>query len=345
MLMAVWTISLFLGLASIAIMLVLIGVRVVHERRRSADMDFRKRLLSALIRFSEDDDAGALKAVVERTPPAVVTDASSEFLSLLRGDERQRIEAVLAGAGLPAFLRRQLLKANEAQRIHAAEMLTAFPEPATLDSLKAALGDRSREVRITAAIALAELETLPPLADLLGRIGSGGQRSRRLIELFQSFPPERNDELRAYAAKPGNPPFVRAAAIDALSLAGNLRLLPFFEACAGDPALEVAAAAIRAIGRNAHPGSAPTVLAAMGSGNWEVRSEAAEAAGRIGIEQAVEPLCGLLEDPEWAVRYAAGKSLRDMGERGAAALKAIAEAGTARSQRTASLVLEEGLAA
>ena len=128
-------------------------------------------------------------------------------------------------------------------------------------------------------------------------------------------------------------------------MAGDYQFLGGFEDLARDPSPEVAAAALRALGRVGHPAASGTVLAALGSTDWEVRSEAADATGRIGIAEAIGPLVFLLDDGEWAVRYAAGKSLRKLGAAGMEALQRAAREGTSRSQRTASLILSEGLAA
>jgi HEAT repeat protein len=300
-------------------------------------------VLSALIQFSDDDDRSALISALGPLQKAVVADAGFEFLELLRGRERAGIEAVFAEIGLPDFIRSRLRRGNEADRIHAAEMLTAFSGAETVRSLGAALEkDHAREVRIAAAIALSELDELPPLDTMLSRIGPRGQRSRRLVDLFQSLPPDRLDELAAYAAQKHGPSFIRAAAVDALSLSGDYRFLPLFEQLAGDQAPEAAAAAIRALGRCGHPAASSTLLAAMDSPDWQIRAEAADAAGRIGVEAAVERLSALLGDSEWAVRYAAGKSLKALGATGLEELRRIARDEGSRSQRTASMVLAEG---
>jgi HEAT repeat protein len=345
MLFYVWTLSIVIGSIALATMVVLVVLRVFHERGRARDTILRSELMTSLIRFSEDGDRQSLMAVLEEIPDAIVADSGFEFLSLLRGGERHRIEQVFAETGLPDFVRRRLRKGNEAERIHSAEILTAFPGTASVDALLDALGDRSREARIAAAISLNALGALPPLQTVLERIGPKGLRSRRLIDLFESLPADRGDELLGNALKADGTPFVRAAAIEALSLSGDYRFLSAMERLARDPSPEVAAAALRAIGRFGHPTASETVLAALGSTDWEVRKEAAEAAGRIGIAEAVEPLTSLLGDGEWAVRYAAGKSLKEIGTAGMEALQRTAMEETSRSQRTASLILSEGLAA
>ncbi|MEO4002020.1 HEAT repeat domain-containing protein [Mesorhizobium sp. CAU 1732] len=345
MLFYIWTLSIVIGSSALAIMIVLVVLRILHERRHARDEILRRKLMTSLIRFSEDGERDALMAVLGEIPAAIVADSGFEFLSLLRGDERQRIEDVFGETRLPEFARRRLRKGNEAERIHSAEILTAFPGTASVEALLEALDDRSREVRIAASISLNALGALPALQTVLERIGPRGLRSRRLIDLFESLPADRSGELLANALMEDGSPFVRAAAIEALSLTEDYRFLREVEVLARDRSPEVAAAALRALGRSGHPAAAGTVLASLGSGDWEVRREAAEAAGRIGIAEAVESLTSLLGDGEWAVRYAAGKSLKEIGATGMEALRRTAVEETSRSQRTASLILSEGLAA
>ena len=345
MLFYIWTLAIVMGLSALVVMVVLVVLRIIHEKRVAQNEILSQKLMTSLIRFSEDGERQALAIVLEEVPTTIVIDSGFEFLSLLRGDERRKIEEVFGATGLPDFARTRLRKGNEAERIHSAEVLTAFPGTSSADALLEALGDRSPEVRIAAAISLNVLGALPPLESVLGRIGSRSLRSRRLIDLFESLPSDRSGELLATALKQDGSPFARAAAIEALSRSGDYSFLNELEDLARDPSPEVAASALRALGRSGHPAAAGTVLASLGSADWEVRREAAEAAGRIGIHAAVQPLTSLLGDGEWAVRYAAGKSLKEIGTVGMEALERTAGQEASRSQRTASLILSEGLAA
>ena len=342
----IWDLSILLSALSLVIMLFLIARRVLQERRGRAQADERRQLLTALIAFTENRDREALKMVVLAVPSGVAINAGFEFISLLRGEEYDDVLAAFNECGLPARVGKQLEKGNSAERIHAAEMLAALRSENAVASLLSALDrDRSREVRIAAAIALCDLGSLPPLGIALDKIGVAGQRSRRLIELFRRFPPARFEELRDHAARTEAVPFIRAAAIDALARAAGFHFADFFARTAGDQSPEVAAAALRALGLTGHA-EAPFILAsAMANGDWDVRAAAADAAGRLGLAGLAAPLSVLMDDEAWTVRYAAANALRSFGQPGERLLRDIAASEVSRSQRTASLILAEGPAA
>ncbi|MCX8568370.1 HEAT repeat domain-containing protein [Aminobacter sp. MET-1] len=344
MLGLVWTTSIVLSSLSLAVMVFLVLRRVIFQRRVDRDAAARRKLLKVLIQFSQTRDRDLLKAAVLETPAHVALDAGFEFLSLLRGDEHADVIAAFVECGLPERARRRLVKGNEAERIHSTEMLAAFGGDETVAALLATLDrDRSREVRIAAAIALSDLAALPLLDVTLARIGVAGQRSRRLIELFRRFPSPRFGELKDYAADVEAVPFVRSAAIEALAQSGDPVFADFFGELALHGPPEVAAAAVRGLGKIGLPSTAAIVVEAMSSSDWAVRSDAAEAAGRLGLAHLVDPLANLLDDEEWTVRYAAAKALRAMVPHGEMALEQIARSETSRRQRTASLVLSEGV--
>jgi HEAT repeat protein len=344
MLWFVWTLSILLAATSLLVMLALIFRRMLLQRRTRRYGEARRLLHTALISFSEDNNAKALEDVLRAVPARIATDAGFEFLGLLRGEEHARIIDMFAASGLPMHIIGQLCNGNEAARLHAAEMLAAFPsEDATARLLAALDGDRSPEVRIAAAMSLSDLGFLPPLQEMLRRIGPGAQRSRRLVELFRRFPADRLGELEELA-RSSQAPAVRAAAVDALSAAGDYRLAEFFRTLAKDASVDVSAAAIRALGRLGHPDAEAVITEAIGNGNWEVRAAAADAAGRIGAAQLVEPMAPLLDDEVWTVRYAAAKAMRLIVPAGEEMLRHIASNQASRSQRTASLVLDEGIA-
>jgi HEAT repeat protein len=346
MLWQLWSTSILLSAVSLAVMIVLIGRRLILQRRERAKAEARQRLFKALISFSQDREREQLKKVLLSIPVPAALDAGFEFLSLLRGEEHDDVIGVFIECGFPDHVRTQLERGNEAARIHAAEMLAAFRSRDAVGALLSALDrDRSREVRIAVSISLCALDALPPLKTVLSRIGIAGQRSRRLVELFRRLPAESIEELKEFAARGDVAPFIKAAAMDALAQTGDFQLAGFFLSATKDPSPEVAAAAIRALGRIGHPDVSAVLAEAMASADWRVRSEAAETAGRLGLAHLLGPLARLLEDETWTVRYAAAKAMRAIAPQGERMLQEIASTQTSRSQRTASLVLAEGPAA
>ncbi len=343
MLISIWFISLGLSLISIMVMLVLVVRRFISDREQAKYASLQKQLRQQLISFTADHDEDALIVALGKVPPSVAVEASFAFLELLRGEDRTEIVWALAAAGLPDHIRQRLKSGNEAQRLSAAEFLTAFSFPETRVALVEALHKGTREVRIAASISLARLNWLPPLPEVLQAIGPNGQRSRRLIDLFHALSTERSDEIIAVAVDGQRPAFLRASAIDALGRMGQYQFIEAFEEMAQVAEPEVAAAAVRAIGLIGHPRSAEAVVNALKSEAWEVRLEAAEAARKIGVQQARDGLIDLLGDDEWTVRYMAAKSLLMMGGDNLLALETAAMGEASRRQRTASLVLAEGI--
>lgn len=339
----IWHLSILLSALSLVIMLFLIARRLLQERWARVAADQRRQLMTALIAFTENRDREALKATVLGVPAGTAIDAGFEFISLLRGEERDDVLVAFNECGLSARVGRQLRKGNVAERVHAAEMLAALgSEDASANLLAALTQDRSREVRIAAAIALCDLGSLPLLGTALDFVGVAGQRSRRLIELFRRFPRSRFNELAVHASRADASPFIRAAAVDALAHAGGFGFADFFANLAGDAAPEVVAAAVRALGLTGHA-EAPAILKrAMTNDDWDVRAAAAESAGRLGLPELAAPLSRLMGDEVWTVRYAAANALRSFGQPGERLLREIASAEVSRSQRTASLILAEG---
>ncbi|MBO6633895.1 HEAT repeat domain-containing protein [Parvibaculum sp.] len=345
MLQFIWIVSLLLCGIAFAVTFVLAALRYLDDRRQSGDTIARKRLFTALIRFTEDDDKPALQRVLAETPPRVIANAGFEFTGLLRGEDEARVEQAFGDADLGVYVRRRLRRGDEAERIYCTEMLTAFPGRQTVRSLTTALDDPSREVRIASALALVRLGVAPSIGTLLDRIGVQGQRSRRLVDLFRALGETGTEEIRTFISNGVGAPFLRAAAIEALSTVSDYRLIALFEDLASDPSSEVAAASIRALGRHGRPESAGAVIRGLRRADWQVRSEAAEAVGRLGLSQAIDELAELLGDEEWVVRYAAGKALRNFGAEGRRVLEHAAVSQSSRGQRTASMILAEDQAA
>jgi HEAT repeat protein len=156
------------------------------------------------------------------------------------------------------------------------------------------------------------------------------------------LPADRRIELKDFALRRQEPSFTRTAAIETLGNGGDPGLRDFMQSQAHEASSDVAAAAIRALGRIGHPASAEVVIRAMRQTKHNhLRADAAEAAGRIGAPDFLGPLATMLSDDTWTVRYAAGRALRAIPG-GIELLKRLGNGTASRQQRMASLVLSEG---
>lgn len=348
-LLLLWLVSLVLvGIALLA-MALLIVARVVRAAREERRQTVRRRLLPLLLAAGEGGADEDLLAETRRHE-LVAADLAIELFELVRGDDLTRFAALLAEAGIPNVLMRRLVKGDERARILAAETLAFFPGEASRQALDQALDDRSGDVRLAAAIALADSGSTPPLRRLVTIVSSGEEiRTRRLVELFRRMAEERSAQLLELARDATVPVAVRAACVEALATTGNYTLVQALAEIADqarhDAGPELVAECVRALGELRHPSGRSTIDWGLGSADWQVRAEAAEAAGRIGLVEVAPRLGALLADDVWWVRFRAGEALAALGEAGRDTLRELAHTGGGRKQRTAALILaERGLA-
>jgi HEAT repeat protein len=334
-----WTLSLVLSLAALAIMAGLIVARMVSARRSATRKAFRDQLVPRLLE-------GAPDAEIERLPQArtLLAQIAGELISIVRGDERDQFVATATRLGVAETLARQLRRGSHRERILAAESLAHFPDDRTTDALDAALDDRSADVRLTAALALASSGRSPPLAALVERLRLGiSEQSMLLVTLIQEIARERPEESRALLLDPAAPATLKAAAIDALSGSGDYSLVPVIARLAveaPDDAPELPRY-LRALGQLHHPAARPAIVRGLASRTWFVRAAAAEAAGRIGLADLLHELEDLLDDGDWWVRYRAGEAIARLGEQGRRRLAVVSKAGSPRAREVARLSLVE----
>jgi HEAT repeat protein len=340
-----WLVSLGLALAALLIMISLIVGRGIAGRRNRSREDERRRLIPLLLSAGPSRQANedALRA------PDLLTDLSVDLIQLVRGEDKANLVASAARLGVPQRLLERLRSGTPRVRVTAAEALAAFPNEKCVEALVEALDDPNADVRLTAAISLAEIDRAPPAALLIDRLGIGtSENSMLIVSLFEEIARTRSEEIKALIVHPSYPSAVKAAAIDALSLSGDYSLVPIISdlALASDPADEELPRFLRALGGFAHPAGGPAVRHCLASPVWWVRAAAAEAAGRIGLLDTALRLAELLGDADWWVRFRAGEALVHLGEPGRRLLGEVARCGSEEARLAAALTLgEHGLAA
>jgi HEAT repeat protein len=280
-----------------------IAREVLVPRLTDAGDDARTALLAALppLRDAGDVDAviGCLALRHEPTRTAAI-----ELLG--RSDEHAVLPRVLAALERPGtrqgavrvlgFLRPDhctrlvelLDDSQQGIRQAAAEGLARCATPAVRASLIGALRDEP-ETRVRCA-----------LVDALG--AAGGAEAARVLEgmLDAADPALRFTVVRALGrtrAPEAMPPLVRLLA---------------------DPAPEFQAAALHALGQLGDPRAAEPVAAHLRDRDRDLRLTAAFALRELGSDRVVGFLLQALDDPAWAVRHAAVRTLGAVGAPAAA---------------------------
>ncbi len=337
---ALWAVSLGLACLALMIMCGLIVLRLLAHRREG-ELAARRRTLIPLLLGDASDEA------VQRAVPKgslILNDLAIELIQLVRGEERDRFVATATRLGVTEHLHQTLRRASVRARMVAAETLAHFPDPFTTDALETALEDRSAEVRLTAALALATSDRAPDARRMVDLLGLGvREHSMLIVALFQEISRTRPGEIRALIDAADCPPTVKAAAIEALAASGDYSMVPSIVelALAADPAGEELPRYLRALGAFQHPAAAPAIVRWLGAPTWWVRSAAAEAAGRVGLHGTAKTLAALLDDPDWWVRFRAGEALVRLGEQGSRLLAECSEHGAERARSAAKMTLAE----
>lgn len=334
-LQSLWELSLLLcALAVLAVAGLLLARGVGGQRARRRET-IRRTLLPAMLR-GETVDMGGTRLARE-----VAAGLMVELAELVRGSDRDSLIAGARAAGAAdEFLRRLRARAPQ-DRLLAAEALAQFPEH-TDAVAKVALGDLNADVRLGAALALAQEGRAPPVGELVRRLGIGTtEHSLLAVSLMRDLARTDPHAVEALLYDLELPDAVKLAATDALAESGAVdhALLVAWMAEAADEESELRPRIFRALGRIGHPAGHGAILAGLESPDWRVRASAAEAAGRSALKAAVPQLAMLLNDGEWWVRLRAGEALARLGSKGRLALHnaALGDAPVARGAAKATL--------
>ncbi|TFI59258.1 HEAT repeat domain-containing protein [Sphingomonas parva] len=336
-----WTLSVATAAVALAIMIGLVIARTAVTWSRSGREAERRRLVPVLLAGAAGTDRRA------RDRP-LLTDITVELIRLVRGSERDRLIDAASRLGVAARLQRRLDSGSPRVRIAAVEALSEFPDEESTDRLLTALSDRSADVRLSAALALAARDRAPSAVTLVDLLGIGTTEHSLLVRaLFSDIARTRPDEIKALILSGGVPVGAKAAAVDALSASGDYSLVPMVArlVCETPTGDSIVARYLHALGEFGHPAAAEAVKRGLSSWDADVRAAACEAAGRIGLAELADELEGCLADLSFDVRLRAGEALVRLGEEGVARLRATSRAGgEAARHAAASILAERGLA-
>lgn len=343
MLRLIWDLSLLLAGAALAVMCLLVLLRAMTTWRRDRLLAARRRLAPLLL-----DTSAAPGEGLEGIADSVVTQLTLDLIQLVRGAERIQFIGKAAELGVPDRLRRQLRSLSRRRRMIAVQGLALFDDTLSREALLDTLGDRDDEIRLAAALALGRGDSRPGLDELVARLGLRDDRSSLLtISLFRHYANEAPDEVQALVLDNDLPLSVRLAAIEALAVSGDYRLVPAIVELglrAPDDSEELPRY-LHALGRIGHPAAREAVLAGLASSSMPARVAAAGAAGRIALLESADQLADLLDAPEWWVRFRSAEALLQLGDAGVARLREAATSGGELAREAAATMLaERGLA-
>lgn len=342
MLKLVWLMALLLTAGAVLWMNGLILARLFHARKTARLTAERRGLESALIGILRDRTAAGAALAPYRHQARLIAETLLDFMSVVRGQDRQRVLNALEAEGVADVLRGRTTRGSFAGRLAAVESLVAFPGPETERVLVLLTEDRDPQLRFAAMQVLAEIGGCLSLDDVLGqacvgRLPVSGRVAQFLRARIAADPAAGLEAL----SREDLPPSIRALLLEALGASGHYAAIPRLQEHANHPDPDVRAEAVRAMGRLQHPAAEPAIAAALADPAWEVRAAAAEAAGGAHLASLCDRLGAALADPSWAVRFQAAAALGKLGARGMERLKAALAEPDSASGRTASLMLAE----
>lgn len=337
-LLALWQLSLLLCTVALMAMAAILLARVIAERRGSRRENERKRV-SALLLRPQADAPQPPRGRIERDAAAKV---ALEMAELVRGPDRDALIVNAEALGIPQVLLRKSVSRVPQERLLAAEALAMFP--AGHVRVTEMLDDRNPDVRLGAALALAQNQAAPPAAQIVRQLGLGTrERSLLVASLMRDLVDADPASVEALLEDPDLPDAAKLAAVDALAAGGRVEHAPLVARMAetSEEDGNLLPRVYHALGRIGHPSGHGAILRGLTHPAWAVRAAAAQAAGSAGLADAAMQLGELLGDVYWWVRFRSGEALWKLGAPGREVLAAHASEGSPEAREAAARTLEE----
>lgn len=332
------TVMIALNVLMIAVTLGVKAARALRRRRTNA----RIERLEAALDYSllSDKVHPALLRLGNRDLDLLAT-MMVEYLSLLRGAERDRLVRLAEETGLVSAYFERLRSRGRWRQARAAENLGYFGGAEAVAPLAGLLAHRDETLRAVAARALARIGA-PEAAEALAQtLNDPSELTRlRMAENLERIGPLAVEPL-VDTLQHGNPP----ARVLAARVLGNLRAFEtrpaLRQALSAEAFPDLRAQAAFALGKIANPDDIPALLEASEDRAWPVRAQVASALGTIGEVSTIPTLQKLTLDREWWVRLNASRALANMGPEGEKALAKLLEGDDRYTRDRAAATLEE----
>ena len=345
MLQAIWWISIFMAVLSVAIMFVLIVRRLIIQRRQTWWGKRKNELTGVVFDHMEDPKSiAAIKGDMSDRDMRLIHEIAHELMGSVSGTTKMNLLTLLTEVGGLESAIAAVQSKNERQRFIAIDNLLLFNNIRAIKALIDVLDDPYPRIRLAAAGALVKMGAHIPVGQLIDNLGvDSGIRPRLLREVFRKIAPRSVSEM-IDILKSDAPDSVRELLIDALGAASDYTAVDALIAEMKSPAVNIRAEVMRALAAIGHPSALPAVLKGLEDEAWEVRTQAAISAGRIGLAETLPYLIRLLDDGQWWTRFRAAGAMKKLGTDGMSKLQEIS-AGSSPAASIAALVLAEGKAA
>lgn len=297
-----------LGMAALLLFLVIRRGRTERAEGQRAEM------VKLLIREIMGGGGADLLAgpAFRRARAADKLAAIGRMIQLLRGEERDRLIALVERDGL---LKRALRRTHSSRRRAQVDAMRLLGSVGGEQAVAALLGvlheDPHLDTRLEAASLLAQLDALPAPERLIEDLSLYEARITPLHRsLFRLIAVSHPTELLGLAQSGQLPSAVRALVIDALGWTENFAALPLLAAASTDPHPPVRLAALDSATRLGHPGSAGWIMRMLDDPEHPVRSRAIRACQIMRLTAAVPLLAAMRNDPSPWVRLRAQQAVQ-----------------------------------
>jgi HEAT repeat protein len=314
------TLVLLAALASL-----IVGRKVLRDRRESASARRRRRMRAALTA----GDPGSLRRLFAGVRTAA---AEVDLAAVLQAPDRPPVDAPVldraaARGGLTRRLRRNLRARHPATRGRAALILGLLRLDDGVARLEQMLDDPDPDVRLVACAGLSLSHDTAAIDALVRALSRRSLSPERVIErLGQPWAVEALlASLQRLDAEGERRAAPRVAIARALGVAGDPRAEPALVDLLRSGSDEERISAARALGAVGGALGRAELERVLGDPSWPLRAQAAKALGKAGDAGSVPALEAVLGDPAWWVRANAAAALRALGPAGHAALERALE--------------------
>lgn len=287
---------------------VFVAGKLRGSRRRASMAERRQRYVETLSQMVLDQTFP--RSIRREAGDPVFRTVLLEYLRFLEGDEREFLLQVAGELKLVDKFVKELHHPVRDIRVRAAEALTEFADPHTVEALLVALSDKTPEVRIQAVAALSRIGDARAVKPILSQLDREDQwAANRIADSLVHFGPNAVAAMAEYVDRSGR---YATLVIRALGRIGDYQAEQVLLQALDDPDLDVRIRAVGALGRTGTPAGLQELVQAMRDSAWEVRAQAAKSLGEIGDQMAMPVLRHALRDTSWWVRNNAAAALAEI---------------------------------